>query len=111
MTIKERIADLYGTNFFETFIKDYNGQTTWASFNIKAFMSPEQKAKSPIPDWLNIAVGYGGDNMFGGFANEWNADGEDFLVDANGGCAFRLIRMFGVLGEGPQSPFSGSGVY
>ena len=73
-TIAQRARDLYGTNFFETFIKDYNGQTTWASVNIHAFIAPEKKAKSSIPPWLNVAIGYGGDNMFGGFSNSWEND-------------------------------------
>ena len=28
---------------------------------------------SSLPDWLNIAIGYGAENMYGGFENEWES--------------------------------------
>ncbi len=70
-TISDRTADLYGTKFYETFLKDYNGQTIWASVNLRSFM---KKKNSKIPRWLNVAVGYGADNLLGGFANVWTID-------------------------------------
>ena len=36
---------------------------------------------SKIPDWLNVAVGYGSENMFGGFENEWTAGNETYRLD------------------------------
>jgi hypothetical protein len=66
-TIRERTNDLFGTSFAQTFLKDYNAQTIWMSFNIKSFLRKESK----FPRWLNVAVGYGAENMYGGFENEW----------------------------------------
>ena len=39
-------------------LKDYNGQTYWLSFDIHAFAK-----ESKFPKWLNLAVGYGAQNM------------------------------------------------
>lgn len=64
--LEQRADDLFGASFYERMLKDYNAQTYWFSFNIKSFL-PESK----WPDWLNIAVGYGADGMFGGFHNTW----------------------------------------
>jgi hypothetical protein len=81
-TIQQRIDDLYGTTFFEKFIKDYNGQTTWASINIHAFLTPEKQRNTRLPKWFNVAIGYGGDNMFGGFANTWETEeGIQYILD------------------------------
>lgn len=65
-TLFERQTELYGTSVPERFLKDYNVVTIWASANIHAF-APESK----WPKWLNVAVGMGGENMFGGFSNDW----------------------------------------
>ena len=46
---------LLGRNLIEQSIKDYNGQTYWASFNIKSLFLLED---TKFPDWLNIAFGY-----------------------------------------------------
>lgn len=54
-----------GNGFQEEFLKDYNGQTYWLSFNISSFV----KNKS-IPKWLNLAVGYGVEGMLYGTNNE-----------------------------------------
>ncbi len=67
-TYEERAQSLFGKQFPETFIKDYNGQTNWLSFNIRSFM---KKENSKIPKWLNIAVGYGAQNMYEGFDYGW----------------------------------------
>ena len=65
--LEERADELYGAGLYERMLKDYNAQTYWFSFNLKSFM-PE----SNLPAWLNVAVGYGADGMFGGFENKWN---------------------------------------
>ena len=57
--------DQLGSNFPERMIKDYNGQVFWLSGNIRSFM----KKESRFPKWLNVAVGYGGEGMTGGFDN------------------------------------------
>ncbi|MFK7808346.1 MAG: DUF2279 domain-containing protein [Saprospiraceae bacterium] len=79
INLQERIDDLYGTTLPERILKDYNGQTIWASFNINSF---HNNSSTKIPDWLNIAVGYGAQNMYGGFRNEWeiNEQGDIFEI-------------------------------
>jgi hypothetical protein len=57
--------ELLGKNFHEQVLKDYNGQTYWASINIASFMNEETK----FPKWINVAVGYGADGMTGGHFN------------------------------------------
>lgn len=68
--LRNRANELYGKSFGEKILKDYNGITTWASINLYSF-NHNIKAK-----WLNIAIGYGAGNMYGGFENKW--------VDKNG---------------------------
>lgn len=53
--------DKLGNGLAEEILKDYNGQTYWLSFNLHSFFKD-----STIPKWLNVAVGYGGDNMLSG---------------------------------------------
>ena len=50
-------------------LKDYNGQTYWFSANLRSFFPG-----SDLPQWLNVAFGYGADGMFGGFENKWEED-------------------------------------
>ena len=75
-TLRERTDDLYGDNIFQSFLKDYNAQTIWMSVNIHSFLKEENK----FPKWLNVAVGYGAENMFGGFENEWEKEGISFSL-------------------------------
>ncbi len=56
---------IFGSNIAENVLKDYNGQTYWLSFNLADFMK-----KSSLPPWLNIAVGYGANNMLTANAEE-----------------------------------------
>ena len=65
--LNQRADDLFGEAWTERMLKDYNGQTYWLSANLKSFFP-----KSNLPAWLNIAVGYGADGMFGGFENKWD---------------------------------------
>lgn len=58
--------DLLGSNILQQTIKDYNGQTIWASFNVKSLFL---KKESKFPAWLNFAFGYGATGMTGGFDN------------------------------------------
>ena len=62
--MEQRADDLFGSSFQGRLLKDYNAQTYWLSANLKAFL-PESK----LPCWLNIAFGYGAENMFGGYEN------------------------------------------
>ena len=76
ITLEDRADDLFGKRFYETFLKDYNAQTIWASFNIHSFL----KKESRFPKWLNIAAGYGAANMYGGFENKWVTDGNTYVI-------------------------------
>ena len=76
-TLRMRTDDLFGENIFESFLKDYNAQTIWMSFNVHSFLKEENK----FPKWLNVAFGYGAENMFGGFENEWEVDGIKYELD------------------------------
>ena len=49
-----------GTSFVQRMMEDYNAQTYWLSFNIKSFIP-----NANVPAWLNMAVGYGAEGMFG----------------------------------------------
>lgn len=73
-SLEDRASDLFGQNPLTALLKDYNAQTVWASFNISSFLKDETK----FPKWLNIAVGYGSENMFGGFENVWSDDNNGF---------------------------------
>lgn len=64
--LNSRADELFGKTQQERFIKDYNAQTYWLSANLKSFMP-----KSNLPGWLNVAVGYGAEGMFGGHENVW----------------------------------------
>ncbi len=44
----------------EAFFKDYNAHTYWLSTNIHSWLPDDSK----FPDWINIAVGTSGDQMF-----------------------------------------------
>lgn len=57
--------DKLGNGFSEEFLKDYNGQTYWLSLNINSFLKTET-----IPNWLNIAFGYGAEGMLTGDPND-----------------------------------------
>ena len=49
-----------GRNLPEEVLKDYNGQTYWLSVDLYAFL----KRRYPrFPKWLNVAVGYGANQM------------------------------------------------
>lgn len=64
--LNKRADELYGKSVIERMLKDYNGQTYWLSANVKSFFK-----NAPVPQWLNVAVGYGADGMLGAEKNEW----------------------------------------
>ena len=70
-TLLARADALYGASFGQLLIKDYNAQIIWASINPRSF---SRNSNSKLPPWLNLAVGYGAGNMYGGFTNEWTDD-------------------------------------
>jgi uncharacterized protein YfiM (DUF2279 family) len=51
--------NVLGKGYHEQFIKDYNGQTYWLSVDMYSFMPQTSK----FPKWLNLALGYGVNNM------------------------------------------------
>lgn len=72
---KERAEDLFGSSWGERALKDYNVQTYWASVNMKSFLGES----SAWPSWLNLAVGYGAENLYGGYENKWvSEEGHSF---------------------------------
>lgn len=58
--VDEHLNTVYGKTKMKRLLKDYNPQTYWLSFNLKSFFT-----KSNLPSWLNVAVGYGGQDMYG----------------------------------------------
>lgn len=53
-----------GVNMFDRILKDYNGHTYWLSMPVNKIFKKKQ-----IPSWLNVAVGYGANGMYGEFGN------------------------------------------
>ncbi len=76
-TLENRARDLYGNSIWQSFLKDYNAQTIWASVNLHSFLNKEQ---SKFPKWLNLAFGYGAENMYGGVQNRWREDDSTFVL-------------------------------
>ncbi|SEW38480.1 DUF2279 domain-containing protein [Chitinophaga arvensicola] len=64
--LHNKTNQLFGSSFWERTLKDYNGQTYWLSVNLYSF-----RKESHFPKWLNVAVGYGAQNMIGGRDNTW----------------------------------------
>jgi uncharacterized protein YfiM (DUF2279 family) len=62
--LNRRADKIFGKSPTERFIKDYNAQTYWASVNLHSFFP-----KSKLPRWLNVAIGYGAEGMFGAESN------------------------------------------
>ena len=73
-SLNQRSDDLFGKNLSQRFLKDYNGQTYWASIGVKSFF-PQSK----WPAWLNVSVGYGAEGMFGGTDNTGKDDNGNII--------------------------------
>jgi hypothetical protein len=65
--VNTRADRLFGTATYESFLKDYNGQTYWLSINPRSFSSGMEW----MPEWLNIAFGYSAEGMLGANWNVW----------------------------------------
>ena len=76
INLAHRAKDLYGNLWAEQLLKDYNAQTYWLSINLKGIFP-----KSRLPSWLNFAMGYGAENLFGGFDNIWNQEDKTFSLE------------------------------
>ena len=77
-SLSNRAASLFGRTYFESFLKDYNAQTYWASVNIHSFF-PEG---NNWPKWLNLAFGYGAQNLYGGYKNSWAEGSNTFSLNS-----------------------------
>lgn len=55
-----------GNGLNEQLLKDYNGQTLWLSSNIYPIFNTDSK----FPKWINMAIGYGANNMLYGSPDE-----------------------------------------
>jgi hypothetical protein len=64
--ITERVNEIYGTGFASRLLNDYNAHTYWLSVNPASFFENIR-----LPQWLNIAFGYGADGMYGEEHNRW----------------------------------------
>ncbi len=67
--------EMLGSHLFSQLIKDYNGQTYWLSFSPNVFFK-----KKYFPEWLQISIGYGADNLLGGHDNVWKIDGQNNVL-------------------------------
>lgn len=65
--LEQRASVIFGDGFYSRLLKDYNAQTFWISFNPESVFGD-----FGVPDWLNIAIGYGSENLFSGMKNDWN---------------------------------------
>lgn len=54
----------FGQTTMNRLLNDYNGHTYWLSMPLNKIAG-----KNRLPDWLNIAVGYGANGMYGEFEN------------------------------------------
>ncbi len=79
ISYKQRAEDLYGKAYFTSFLKDYNAQTFWLSFNPGIIST---SLNNYWPDFLDLSIGYGSDNLFGGYKNEWSTNGEYFSANS-----------------------------
>lgn len=61
--------DVLGNNLSQQLLKDYNGQTYWLSLNLKSFLKQDK-----IPAFLNIAIGYGAENMLTATKNNFGTE-------------------------------------
>ena len=80
ISYKERAQDLYGKSYSQTFFKDYNASTAWLSVNPSSFFNNKPNW---LPSWLNIAVGFGAENLYGGFSNNFEKEGKNFMVKSS----------------------------
>lgn len=59
-----------GKTTLESLLNDYNGHTYWLSTNVNRIVLKEK-----LPDWLNVAIGYSANGMFGEFENRRSYNG------------------------------------
>jgi len=54
----------FGKTSIDKMLKDYNGHTYWLSFPLNKLVR-----NTKMPQWLNIAAGYGANGMYGEYVN------------------------------------------
>lgn len=86
--LDQRANDLFGRSTSQRMMKDYNAQTYWASANIRSFFKSSQ-----IAPWLNIAIGYGAEGMFGGTVNVLKDAGGNIVFDRRDIPRFRQFYL------------------
>jgi len=59
-----------GKTTMDRLLKDYNGHTYWLSMPVNTLVH-----NNHIPEWLNVAVGYGANGMYGEYENISNYNG------------------------------------
>lgn len=69
-TYSQRANGYLGKTTLDKLLKDYNGHTYWLSMPVNKIIQHKR-----IPSWLNIAVGYGANGLFGEFENVSNYNG------------------------------------
>lgn len=73
--LESRTSTLFGDHWTSRILKDYNRQTIWMSFR------PVPRSVTRWPAWLHLAVGYGAQNMYGGYENHWDNGVETVQLD------------------------------
>lgn len=63
--------NLLGSNLASRMLKNYNGISIWASFNIASLLP----AKNSFPQYLDLALGYGASGMTGAESNPVEVNG------------------------------------
>ncbi len=67
-----RAQAIYGTGLLTLLLKDYNALTVWVSANPHSFVGKNRAAW--LPQWLNIAVGIGAQNLYTAKGYEWKGN-------------------------------------
>lgn len=81
-TAADRARELFGNSTPEKLLKDYNGTTVWLSANLSSIFPQHISGDKSFFNALNVAVGYGAGNMYGGFENKWiSSSGSTFIMD------------------------------
>ena len=61
-----------GSNRWQRWLKDYNGQTYWLSVNPASFL----RSNTSFPSYLNVAIGYGAEGMLAARSNPTAINGK-----------------------------------
>lgn len=73
LAVQTRADALFGHSLPERILKDYNGQSYWLSFCPWALTRPKARMQ-----WLNLSIGYGIENVLGGYRNTWLSGGQAY---------------------------------